>query len=353
MDISKSDLDWAAEKGVITTEQSAQLWNALEVRFKDKPHFTAVHIAYYFGAMLVISSMGWFMTLAIETLGGWGIFTVALAYAIAFILAGAKLWFKDKQRIPGGLLYTIAVSMTPLIIYGLERATGLWPEGSPGSYQDFHRYVNGAWILMEAATIAAGLGMLLYIRFPFLTAPIAFSCWYLSMDLAPLLTGGTFEYEQRLWVSVLVGLLMLLGSYLVDCRTDEDYSFWGYFFGMLAFWFGLTLMNSNSELNKFFYLLINLGLIFCAVLLSRRIFLVFGSFGVMGYLGHLAWSVFEGSLLFPFALSFIGIAVIFIGIKLQKRVDTLGSTLKSRVPENLRWIIPSERRKPAASAVAP
>jgi hypothetical protein len=44
---------------------------------------------------------------------------------------------------------------------------------------------------MEVGTILAGSIALKFIRFPFLTFPIAFSLWYMSMDLTPLLLEET------------------------------------------------------------------------------------------------------------------------------------------------------------------
>lgn len=43
-------------------------------------------------------------------------------------------------------------------------------------------------------------------------------------------------------------------------------------------------MDSTSELRRFLYLLVNLGLIAIAVLFSRRVFVVFGSLGVRALL---------------------------------------------------------------------
>ncbi|MEP6888403.1 MAG: hypothetical protein ABI945_08785 [Nitrospirales bacterium] len=47
---------------------------------------------------------------------------------------------------------------------------------------------------MEVGTILAAAIALRFIRFPFLTAPIAFTLWYMSMDLTPLFFGQT-EYS--------------------------------------------------------------------------------------------------------------------------------------------------------------
>ncbi|MBI4414484.1 MAG: hypothetical protein HY576_08930 [candidate division NC10 bacterium] len=197
---------------------------------------------------------------------------------------------------------------------------------------------------MEVGTIIAGVVALRFIRFPFLTAPIAFSLWYMSMDLTPLLFGKTdFTWNERLWVSLWFGLAVLVVAYVIDRRTREDYACWGYLFGMLAFWGGLSLMETGSEFRRFLYGLINVGLMLLSVLLDRRVFIVFGALGVFGYLGHLAYSVFKDSLMFPFVLSVLGIVIIYLGIKYQRHRDVIDRSILGLLPEQLRHLLPRER----------
>src|SRR5256886_13320231 len=56
-----------------------------------------------------------------------------------------------------------------------------------------------------------------------------------------------------------------------------------------------------------------------AVLLQRKTFMVFGAIGVYSYLGHLAFDVFKNSLLFPAALTALGIAIIAAGVWYRSR----------------------------------
>lgn len=346
MQLTREDLDSAVADGILSEGQARQLWEALELRQKDRPRFDAPHVAYYFGALLVIAAMGWFMTEAWESFGGGGILVISVLYAICFALAGRTLWYRKGLRVPGGLLFTMAVCMTPLAIYGLERVTGIWPQGDPGAYEGFHVWVKGSWLLMEAGTILAGLVTLRYVRFPFLTAPIAFALWYMSMDLAPLLFGQLeLSWDERLWVSLWFGLALLLAAYLIDRRTEEDFVFWLYLFGMLAFWGGLSLMDSDSELSKFLYFLINLGLMAVSLLLQRRVFIIFGALGVFGYIGHLAHRVFADSLLFPFVLTLVGIAIIYLGIRFQRNRAAIEAAILARVPEHLRALAPVGRTR--------
>ena len=234
--------------------------------------------------------------------------------------------------------------MTPLAVYGLERTLGVWPEGDPGSYHNYHVWVKGSWVFMETATLMAAALALRFIPFPFLTAPMAFTLWYMSMDLTPLLFGQqAFTGNQRLAVSMAVGVLMLIAAYLIDRRTKQDYAFWLYLFGMMAFWGGLSLMEGGGPWSKFSYCLINVALIALSPLLDRCVFVLFGSLGVAGYLGYLAFQLFKDSLLLPLALTAVGLAVIGAAILYQKNRVRLEAVILKSVPLGLRRLSPAHR----------
>ena len=328
MKVTKEELLAAAARVGVSSEQSASMWRELEIEKEHTPGFRPSHVAYYFGALIVIGAMGWFMTTAWESLGGWGIAGIAIGYAFMFVLVGHKFWQSPDTHIPGGLLITIAVCMTPLAVYGIERALNLWPATAPASFAEFHPYIKACWVIMELCTVAVGFIALLFYEFPFLTAPIAYALWYMSMDVTALIYRNEWRWEDEAVISVVFGAAMMLVAYFYDRKKSVDYSFWGYFFGAICFWGGLSSMNSNSELSKFFYLLINLAMIVVAILLGRKIFIVLGSLGVFGYLGHLAYSVFKDSVMFPFVLSVIGILVIYLGIKYQKNHEQIDNRLR-------------------------
>jgi hypothetical protein len=344
MRVRRKDFFGAVSEGVISEGQAVDLWRVLKRRNADRPRFDLPHVAYYFGALVVISAMTWFMTLGWERFGGGGILAISLSYALGFMVAGAVLWRNEGLKVPGGLLVTAAVCMTPLAVYGFERMTGVWLQGAPGEYEDFYDYIGGGWFPMEVGTVVVGLVALRFFRFPFLTAPIAFALWFMSMDLTPLIYGRPY-YEAQGYqvVSLVFGLVVLAGAYLVDRRMEEDYAFWGYLFGMFAFWGGLSLFEGGSELDWFFYGLINAGLILLSVLLQRRVFVVFGAAGVFGYVGHLAWEIFEDSLLFPFVLSGAGLAIIALGILYAKNRDRIEDAVVRTIPTGIRRLLPIER----------
>jgi hypothetical protein len=355
MRIERADLDEAIAQQILTGPQASALWRLLQVRQSvsgapaaaaEAPprRFTGLNVAYYFGALLVVSAMSWLMTLGWETFGGKGLFLISCLYALFFTLAGLRLLKEPQTRTPGGLLVTVAVCMTPLAVYGFERMTGLWPHADPGAYRGFFPWIRGGWFAMEAATIVAGLFALRRVRFPFLVAPIALVLWFMSMDAVPaLFHADPWQFDIAHRVSIAFGLLMMFVAFQVDHRTEEDYAFWLYFFGMISFWGAVTSMQSDSETNKLLYCVMNLGFVVLSALLRRRVFLVFGALGVNAYLVHLAWRVFEHSMIFPFALTLLGLAIIASAVWYQRNRAAVELRIESWMPIWFRDLLPPAR----------
>ncbi len=289
LSLRPADLRRAADQGVISGEQAETLWAFLLPAggSTPAPRFDLAHLLWYAGGLIVIGAMGLFSTLAFARWGGQALTITAAVYAIAFTLLGRHLRRRGLPT-PGGLCVTIAVSMAPLFVFGIQETMGWWLQGDPGDYRDFYRWIKGGWLPMEVATIAAGVLALRVFRFPFLTAPIAVALWFMSMDLTPWIFGADWaSWDQRRIVSLWFGLAMLAAAWWVDVRWREDFAFWLHLFGLMAFWGGLTMTESDSELAKAIYCLINIGLLAAAVYLRRRAYALFGALGVTAYLGHL------------------------------------------------------------------
>jgi len=342
MKFTTGDLNWAVEEDIITSEVRDSLVSALVKRQEQTPSLAFTNVLYYLGGLIVIGAMSFYLSVAWESLSAGSLLGIALSYAAVLLFAGNWLWGRG-QRIPGGILVAAAVCMTPMVVYALQSMLGLWGGDNPGEYRDFFHWIKSGWAVMEVATVLAGLLAIRFYRFPFITMPIAFTLWFFSMDLVAVLYGGDFSWEDRAQVSLWFGLVMLVATYLIDRRTREDFAFWGYLFGMLAFWGGLTSQDSNSELAKFGYCMINVLLIFLSPLLQRRVFIVFGSLGVSGYIGHLARSVFKDDLIFTFVLSGLGLLIIGLGLLYHRYQVQIESRMKSLLPEVLRRTLPQYR----------
>jgi hypothetical protein len=240
--------------------------------------------------------------------------------------------------VPGGLLIAIAVSMAPLAVYGIQDELGWWSRfGKPGTVQDFYIWIKGSWIFMEMATVLAGTIALRFYRVPFIVAIISVALWFMSMDLAPWIANAAHaDFETRRRVSVWFGFAMLVVAWTVDYRSrNRDFGFWLHLFGLLAFWGGITASAAATEFDKAMYCLFNVGLLLIAVIIMRRAYAVFGTFGIMFYLGDLAQVVFKDSLMFPFALSLIGIAVVGCGLAYHRKQDAIAAWLSANLPPAL------------------
>ena len=349
--VARDDIDRAVAAGVIKADQADALWRFLKVkapapRQAIRPRFDLVHLLWYAGALIVIGAMGLFTTLAFAQLGGAALAVIAVIYAVILALAGDRLWHRGLT-IPGGLLITIAVTMAPMFVYGVQEALG-WlnvPRRDYSEINEFWRFARGGWVPMELATIVAGLIALRFYRFSFLIAPVAMALWLLSMDVAPWIFGDPSpSWQLRRLVSVWFGLGMIIVAWTVDVRSRGDLAFWLHLFALLAFWGGLTAMESISELSKAVYCLINVGLIGLGLFLQRRAYALFGGLGVAIYLHDLAERVFRDSLLYPFALSMIGLALIGAGLLLHRHGAALERALQNRLPRALTAFRPTHAR---------
>ena len=314
------------------------------------PRFDLIHLLWYAGAIIVIASMGLFSTLAFSAMGGPALTVTSILYALVFTAAGHHLWYRRALRTPGGLLVVIAVSMAPLAVYGVQDTWNAWgAPGDPGEYRGFFLWIKGSFVFMEVAAIVAGLVALRFYPFPFTVAMIAMALWFLSMDLTPwLFQSADLTWANRRIVSIWFGLGVLLVAWFVDVKRNQrgDFAFWLHLAGLAAFWGGLSLSEGSTEFARIVYCLLNVALIAFSVFLGRRSYAVFGTLGVSLYLGYLASVVFENSLLFPFALSLIGIAIIAAGLFLHRKQTTLSAWMTAHLPAGLKRLRPPHASLP-------
>jgi hypothetical protein len=349
---ANDDLRAAVDAGVIdpqTLEQLTLFLAERETSGDPAPRFDIVNVLWYMGALIVIGAMSLFSTTAFGLWGPTALMVTSLVYGTGFTAAGAYLWRRRGLHTPAGLLVTCAVAMAPLFVFALQLAGGHDPTDAP-NYHDFYVWIRSSWLPMELGAVAAALAALLFFPFPFLTMIVAFALWFMSMDLAPwLLQADKFTFEQRANVSIAFGLAVMAAAWLVDLKRWKggDFAFWLHLSGLLAFWGGLTAQHSGDEIGKAVYCAINFGLIMLSLALMRRAYAVFGAAGVSLYLGHLAGDVFRDSILFPFALSGIGVAVIASGLLFHRYGSLLAALIGDALPEYVRSLRPAHAREEA------
>lgn len=314
-------------------------------RHASGPRFSFTNTLYYFGGMVAISAMSLFMTLGWQAFGPWGLMLIALGYLLACLKVSDHLKARSLP-VPAGILATLAVVLVPLVVWAAQNGLGLWPPGGLSSYSAYHTHINWRWLTLEFATLAAGVVMLWRYRLPFMVMPIAVTLWYMNMDVAHALWSDVGQWDWKFVrdVSLVFGIATVFIALWVDVRSRratepewrQDYAFWLYLFGTLMFWGGLSLRDSDSELGKALYCLFNLVLVFAGAALGRRVFTVFGGLGVAIYLGYLSHRVFGNSLLFPFALSLLGLGVVALGIWWQRHEVRINAKLGAWLPAELR-----------------
>lgn len=354
--LSRADLDAAQHDGIITGAQANALWQRWSVAVTQAsdapaavalggPAFSFTNTLYYFGGMVAIGAMSLFMTLGWSAFGPWGLLLISAGYLVACLKVADHLKGRSLP-IPAGILATLAVVLVPLIVWCAQQGLGLWPPGGLSRYSAYHTHINWRWLTLEFATLAAGVVMMWRYRLPFMVMPIAVTLWYMNMDVAHALWNdvGHWDWKFVRDVSLVFGLATAFIALWVDVRCRratepewrQDYAFWLYLFGTIMFWGGLSLRDSDSELGKFGYCLINLVLVFGGAVIGRRVLTVFGGLGVAIYLGHLSHKVFGNTLWFPFALSLLGLGVVALGIWWQRHEAQINARLSRFVPAGLR-----------------
>ena len=320
------------------------------------PKFDTVHVLYYAGALLVMGAMGLFANAAFDSLGGWALTTIAIGYAAGFLWLGSVLWARPATRTPGGLCVAVAVSMAPLVIYGVQDALNLWAADKPGGYHDFYPLINGSWVFMELGTIGAAALALWRFPFPFILLIASVALWFLSMDLAALIVhrhvpDWEADWALRLTVSKIVGLAMIAVAWAIDLKWGAlgDFGFWLHLFGAMTLWGAIT-SGYGDEFGKAVYCGFNVAFIALALFVGRRVYAVFGAVGAAMYLGHLAFDVFKDVFAFSFALSAIGLAIVFAGVYLQRSLNAINAYVDAHLPEFLRALRPLRARRARLTA---
>ncbi len=350
--IDEGALQAAVEAGVIDAEARDRLAAFLRGRqpppsetalAAPAPKFDVTHVLWYAGALIVIGAMGLFSTAAFSALGGYGLATTAVVYAMGFVLLGRRLWRDPELRVPGGLCVAVAVSLAPLAIYGVQDALDLWSFDKPGEYKDFFPYINGSWFYMELGAIVASALALRFYPFTFILMIAAVALWFMSMDIVRWFGAGALnEWELRREVSTAFGIAMIVAAWALDLWRGRrgDFGFWLHLFGAMTLWGALAASEGSTGFGKALFCANNVAFNALGLFLDRRIYAILGTFGVAGYLGYLASDVFQDVIGFSFALSAIGLATIFLGVVYQRHRRQVDAAIGELLPPALRALRP-------------
>ncbi len=341
-----SRLTDAVARGIITAAQREEILALPDTAppGAEARGLNAVTVAYHLGALMVLFAGAYFLMDRWLALRPGGVLLVSLAYAVAF--AAAALLFRRRGfRLAEGVAATLVVVMVPVISWALASLAGVWapydvfiPIRPPGAAA----WDSGRWLIPQIATVVAALIAARLVRYPLVLAPAAFAAWSITIPLTELAFGLTLGGFIVARVSLLVGTIMIAVGYMVDRRTrTRGWGFWIYLFGAIATFIGMVQTASDYLLVRHLSPLVSLAAVAFSLRIGQKLFLVAGVLGLIVYLGHLAFDVFSGTVLFPVALAALGLGIIVATVWMQRAYPVLaarmgaGAGAARRVPGDL------------------
>jgi len=316
MNLTKNDIAKGSRRIGLTDSQTDHLWQALQEIQTNKSKSSFSTALLYFGAIITFLSMTWFYTAHLKN--SYSLF-ISIAYAFIFFGAGSYFCRIKKLRVSGGALSSLGIIMVPLIVYSLQHVVHWWPTLALNNYSGFYRWINGYWVPMEICTLAVAGFVLYFIRFPFITVLIYFTFLFMSIDLIHLFADSKNDnWPYYCIASITIGTLLNILGFALYRKEQKDFGFWSYLCGAFFCWSGLTGWEIKTEWGDFIYFLINLAFILLSNFFHRKIFIFFGSLGIIYYISHLAY-MFSDSLMFSYVLGAIGFSIILLATFLMNR----------------------------------
>lgn len=321
MHLSREDLAKAVGAGILSPQQAELLWRFLDgLPAARHSKFDSAHVLWYSGALVVFAAMSVLAALLIDRYGFLALAWAAGTYAMLFWVAGHMLYRTERMKTAGGVLLALASAMAPLVVYGVMAANGA--DDSP----------LNRLMLPIALGLMAGLLAFLY-RAPILALPLGVALWAFLGTGAELLRPADPPF---ITTSIASGLLLALLGWRRDLKGSPRTGFWLHLVGAIVLWGGLTVWAAQGDGGaKALYCGAMALLLVWAVFLQRRTYAGLAALGLAYYLGYLAFQAFEDSLMFPVALSVIGLAIIAVGIVWRAREDRIHAWVDARLPRFL------------------
>jgi hypothetical protein len=336
----ETDIGLAVSRKIVSQSQSEKMIKFFhELKYK---HRTSVAIVT--GLVSFALVLGAFGAAVAETVGASGLLAVSLLYAS---VTGVFSWFlisKREKRFAGGISALISVSMFPFVIASLEQLLGLWPEDL-ALFQGYHFWVYGSWLMIELTTIGAGCIAIALTRCPFILIPVLLSLWHFSMDIASIIAQQHYESQGSAQAgSIIFGITLLFIAYVLDRKTREDYSFWGYFFGCFALFAGISSMAAPAP--------VIFAAVVCFIVLSltgaffleRRLLFIIGNLSMFAVVSLLMSNAFTDTAVLFFSLSALGTAQISVFFLYLRRETDLFRSFEKKLPRSLSKRKPYYRR---------
>lgn len=313
--------------------------------------FNAVTVAYGLGAMLVLFACGWFLVDRWAQLGPWGVLGVVAAYALVLV-AAARWLLTHRFQLAADIMTMLAVCLSPLVSWSFLSMAGRWPIAPRNDPLLQHSpWMAWQWLILDLTLILVALLVLRKRRIVTLTWPLAVALWATWLHLGQILYGeqGTMTFDR--WIMLANGFLLLFVAERVErwqrqeaaalvaaggvpapraALGDFANAFW--VSGLLASSVAYMAIWLRADGEPWQHLLpvFALGLVGLSLYLRRRVALLFGVAGLLGYLAFLAQDVFKDYVSFPILLAGFGILLILATVWTQTRFPALVERIEAR-----------------------
>lgn len=322
------------------------------VRGSERPAgFNAVTVAYGLGAMLVLFACGWFLVDRWAQLGPWGVLGVVAAYA-AVLVAAARWLLVHRFQLAADIMTMLAVCLSPLVSWSFLSMAGRWPIAPRNDPLLQHSpWMAYQWLVLDLTLILVALLVLRKRRLVTLTWPTAVALWATWLHVGQILHGGEGTMTFDRWVMLANGLFLLLVAERVErwqrrqaaalvaaggvaapraALGDFANAFWVCGLLATAVAYMAIWLRADGEPTQHLLPVFSLGLVGLSLYLRRRVALLFGVAGILGYLAFLAQDVFKDYVSFPILLAGFGILLILITVWTQTRFPALVERIDAR-----------------------
>ena len=240
-----------------------------------KPTWSSWSLLVYTGGLTVlgaaVSALGYLSSqYGDAAYAGWSLVVLLILTAIAFR-------FRDIQRVTAGVFAFVSVAMFVAFVDAVWKWWG-WSNGASGSspFAGFHlgRLVEELLVLLVAVWAVKAF------RFPLLVVWVATFSWLFVTDV--LSSGGNWSA----WVSIAVGLVLLLVGLALDGGDRRPYGFWVHVVSGLTI--GGALLYFWHAGNWHWSLIGISGLVFiwAATMTRRSSWAVLGALAILGAATH-------------------------------------------------------------------
>jgi hypothetical protein len=281
----------------------------------------AVRVLLYAGAALVIGSFGWWsaeLDWAAEAL-----LALAAAYGAAFLFAALyarRRGLDELAAVPA----VIVAFYAPVVAYAALSLAGFGFAYAEDGLAAFYLWIDGGWIWLELAAIAAAAMLYAVFRAPLLVLPLGLFLLFFAMDATARVVGVDFDEtsEQAIGAAVLCfGLLSGTAGVALDYAGQRRHALWPHVFCAVGVVDGLLFLLGGEAWEL---ALIGAG----AAFLAAGIWL-----GRIGYLiagGGALWVGVTALAPSPIVLTLSGLAAVGVAVWLSLAQSPLRRWLGSR-----------------------